>query len=165
MNPRTSHEQQHPPQWLNQTSENAENAEAEPPEPLPALAGRDQLMLSTGARSTTTRITLPSTPALATITRQAETSIQSDAASSLHKLPTAERVTMPVVIDAGLMMPLQRAVCGGHVAAAQVLRIEPIPRSNNVKVLLALTRSTVDGIMVAIMHSLPSAMFGRISSA
>jgi hypothetical protein len=72
---------------------------------------------------------------------------------------------MPVVIDAGLVMPLRRAVRGGHDASAQVLRVEPIPRSNNVKVLLALTRSTVDGIMVAIIRSLPSAMFGRISSA
>ena len=161
MNPRTSYEQQHPPQWLNQTSENAENAEAEPPEPLPALADRDQLMLSAGDCRSMLRTSLPSTPALATITRQAEKGLLPDAAASL----SAEQVTMPIVIDAGLVMPLQRAVCGGHGAAAQVLRIEPIPRSHNVKVLLALTRSTVDGIMVAIMRSLPSAMFGRISNA
>jgi hypothetical protein len=105
------------------------------------------------------------TSALATNIRQAGTGVQSDATSSFDSLPTAEHVTIPIVIDAGLVMPLRRAMRGGHGASAQVLRVDPIPRSNDVKVLLALTRSAVDSIMVAIIRSLPSAMFGRISSA
>jgi hypothetical protein len=70
---------------------------------------------------------------------------------------------MPVMIDPSFVILLRGAVRGGYGATAQVLCIEPVPRSNDVKVVLALTRSAVDDIMLAIMRSLPRAMFGRIS--
>ena len=70
---------------------------------------------------------------------------------------------MPIKVDAGLVTPLQQTVndaCGGVV---RFLRVQPVIRSNSVKVWFAMTRPAIELVMTAVMRTLPAAEFGCIT--
>ena len=75
----------------------------------------------------------------------------------------AQRFMLPITIDAGMVTPLRHAVMGACGEMLRFLRIQPIGRSNKVKVWLCLTGLAVDLAMGSIMRTVPAAEFGRIA--
>ena len=70
---------------------------------------------------------------------------------------------MPIKVDAGLVTPLQQAVNGACGGVVRFLSVQPVVRSNSVKVWLAMTRPAIERVMTAVMRTLPAAEFGRIT--
>lgn len=81
-----------------------------------------------------------------------------------HRL-AAQRFMLLITIDSGMVTPLRHAVMGACGEMLRFLRIQPIARSNKVKVWLCLTGLAMDLAMSAILRTLPAAEFGRIASA
>jgi hypothetical protein len=78
--------------------------------------------------------------------------------------PTAQRLMLPITIDAGMVTPLRRAVMGACGDTLRFLRIQSVAGSNKVKVWLCLTGSGIDLTMVAVACTLPAAEFGRLAA-
>ncbi len=72
---------------------------------------------------------------------------------------------MHITIDASCVTQLRHLVmdtCGDLLA---FMRIQPFAHATKMKVWLCLSKSVADLIMDAVMRSLPSAEFGRITPA
>jgi GNAT superfamily N-acetyltransferase len=74
-----------------------------------------------------------------------------------------QRFMLPITIEAGMVTPLRHAVMGACGEMLRFLRIQPIGRSNKVKVWLCLTGLAVDLAMGSIMRTVAAAEFGRIA--
>ncbi|MGZ3237236.1 MAG: hypothetical protein ACXU8A_07665 [Burkholderiaceae bacterium] len=85
-------------------------------------------------------------------------------AASLHK--SAEPgLMMHIMIDASCVTQLRHLVMGTCGELVEFMRIQPIAHAQKMKVWLCLSKSAVALIMAAVMRSLPSAEFGRITHA
>jgi GNAT superfamily N-acetyltransferase len=100
---------------------------------------------------------------------QSQHRIEKDASQSAAAVPlpryrsAVQRFMLPITIDAAMVTPLRRAVMGACGEMLRFLRIQPIARSNKVKVWLCLTGLAVDLAMGSIMRTVPAAEFGRIA--
>jgi hypothetical protein len=70
---------------------------------------------------------------------------------------------MPIKVDAGLVTSLQQAVNGACGGVVRFLSVQPVIRSNSMKVWLAITRPAIERVMTTVMRTLPAAEFGRIT--
>ena len=61
---------------------------------------------------------------------------------------------MPIKVDAGLVTPLQQAVNGACGGGVKFLSVQPVVRSNSVKVWLAMTRPAIERVMTTVMRTL-----------
>jgi len=92
--------------------------------------------------------------------------------SPLRKLPGKhpqargkDVVMMSVVIAKDHFQQLQQIISSIGGSDVTVLRSEPIPRSDALRVWLNSGRRSMDGLMSAIMRGLPRGEFGRIIPA
>jgi hypothetical protein len=74
----------------------------------------------------------------------------------------AQGFMLPIIIDAGMVTSLRRAVIRACGEALTFLRVQPIAHSNKAKVWLCLALSAVDLATDAIMRTVPAAEFGRV---
>ena len=72
---------------------------------------------------------------------------------------------MSITIDANLVSQLKQLVMRACGDLASFIRMQPIARTNKMKVSLSLCTPAVDMIMHTVMCTLPSAEFGRITTA
>jgi hypothetical protein len=70
---------------------------------------------------------------------------------------------LPITIDASMVTPLRHAVIAACGEMLSFLRIQPVARSDKVKVWLCLPKSAMHVAMAAVMRALPAAEFGRIT--
>jgi len=80
-------------------------------------------------------------------------------------LSIAERVIIHITIDADCVTQLRRLVTGTCGDLLAFMRIQPFAHATKMKVSLCLSKPVVDLMMSAVMRSLPSAEFGRITPA
>ena len=74
----------------------------------------------------------------------------------------ASRVILQVTILPALLNGLQQAVAKSCCKVVDVLGIEPVPRTQSIRVRLAIAGSSVNAAMEAIIRALPSGEIGRI---
>jgi hypothetical protein len=77
--------------------------------------------------------------------------------------PAASGLTMYITIGAESVTTLRRIVIGMFGEMVAFMRIQSIDHARKMKVCLCLTAPIADRVMAAIMHTLPSAEFGRIT--
>jgi hypothetical protein len=72
---------------------------------------------------------------------------------------------MVITIDSNLVTQLRHVVMGTCGKLVAFIRIQPLAHATKMKVWLCMNKAAIDLIMDAVMHSLPSAEFGRITPA
>lgn len=72
---------------------------------------------------------------------------------------------MDITIDASFVTQLRHLVIGTCGDLVEFMRIQPLAHATKMKVWLCLSKPAIDLIMNAVMRSLPSAEFGRITHA
>ena len=87
----------------------------------------------------------------------------------LHALahPTqvpASKVVLQVTILPALLNSLQQAVAMSCGKVVEILGIEPVPRSQRIRVRLGLDGVSVNAAMEAIIRALPSGEIGRVAA-
>ncbi|HEY8100343.1 MAG TPA: hypothetical protein VIF82_06285 [Burkholderiaceae bacterium] len=88
------------------------------------------------------------------------------AAITAHHSKAAEPgLMMHITIDANCVTQLRHLVMSTCGELVEFMRIQPIAHAKKMKVWLSLSKAAVALIMEAVMRSLPSAEFGRITHA
>lgn len=88
------------------------------------------------------------------------------AAIAANRSKTAEAgLMMHITVDASCVTQLRHLVMGTCGDLVEFMRIQPIAHAKKMKVWLCLSKAAVALIMDAVMRSLPSAEFGRITQA
>ena len=112
------------------------------------------------------RLAGKSTPSCEPIADCSETKTSANAAAVVplpQQQAAIQGFVMPIKVDAGLVTPLQHAVNGACGGVVRFLRVQPVVRTNSVKVWLAMTRPAIELVMTAVMRTLPAAEFGCIT--
>jgi hypothetical protein len=121
---------------------------------------------NSGAMSNTVSLKSPaSDSSLRSSARIKKTLRQVAAVAAPSLLSAAQRVMIHITIDASCVTHLRHLVivtCGDLL---EFMRIQPFAHATKMKVCLCLSKPAVDLIMDAVMRSLPSAEFGRITPA
>lgn len=81
---------------------------------------------------------------------------------SSRALLGSARSMLPILIDAGMVTPLPRAVISACDEMVEVPAHLAMARSNDVTIWRCLTGSAMDLAMDAVVRALPAAEFGRI---
>ena len=79
------------------------------------------------------------------------------------QVPTA-KVVLQVTILPALLNSLQQAVARSCGKVVDILGIEPVPRTQSIRVRLAIAGGSVNAAMEAIIRALPSGEIGRIAA-
>jgi hypothetical protein len=76
----------------------------------------------------------------------------------------AVKVVMQVTILPALLNSLQQAVARSCGKVVEILGVEPVPRTQSIRVRLAIAGISVNAAMEAIIRSLPGGEIGRIAA-
>ena len=76
----------------------------------------------------------------------------------------ASKVVLQVTILPALLNSLQQAVARSCGKVVDILGIEPVPRTQSIRVRLAIAGVSVNAAMEAIIRALPSGEIGRIAA-
>jgi hypothetical protein len=106
-----------------------------------------------------------SDPAFGSPERTEITHSHGAAAAVPHSLPEVQNFMMHVTIDANFVTQLRHLVMGSCGKLVAFMRIQPMAHATKMKVWLCLSKPAVDLVMAAVIRSLPSAEFGRITPA
>lgn len=87
------------------------------------------------------------------------------AVAAPHSLSAEQGFMMHITIDASCVTQLRRLAMGTCGDLVAFMRIQPIAHATKMKVWLRLSELGIGLIMDAVMRSLPSAEFGRITPA
>lgn len=79
--------------------------------------------------------------------------------------PATHHLFMSITIDANLVSQLKTLVIRACGDLASFIRMQPVARTNKIKMSFSLSTPAVDMIMHTVMCSLPSAEFGCITTA
>ena len=79
------------------------------------------------------------------------------------QVPTA-KVVLQVTILPALLNSLQQAVARSCGKVVEILGIEPVPRTQSIRVRFAIAGVSVNAAMEAIIRALPSGEIGRIAA-
>lgn len=75
---------------------------------------------------------------------------------------TSSKVVLQVTILPALLNSLQQAIAKRCGKVVEILGIEPVPRTQSIRVRLAISGASVNAAMEAIIRALPSGEIGRI---
>lgn len=85
--------------------------------------------------------------------------------ASVHPMQVAApKVVLQVTILPALLNSLQQAVARSCGKVVEILGIEPVPRTQSIRVRLAVAGISVNAAMEAIIRALPSGEIGRIAA-
>ncbi|MFA6922581.1 MAG: hypothetical protein WC216_12125 [Gallionella sp.] len=76
----------------------------------------------------------------------------------------ASKVVLQVTILPALLNCLQQAVAKRCGKVVEILGIEPVPRTQSIRVRLAVAGGSINAAMEAIIRALPSGEIGRIAA-
>jgi hypothetical protein len=76
----------------------------------------------------------------------------------------AAKVVLQVTILPALLNCLQQAVAKSCGKVVDILGVEPVPRTQSIRVRLAVAGVSVNAVMEAIIRALPSGEIGRIAT-
>jgi hypothetical protein len=80
------------------------------------------------------------------------------------KVAAVQKVMMSITVDAGVVASLRRVVMSACGEWVEIMRVQPVIRSNDMKVSIGMHSSAVSHAMNAIMRILPRAEFGHITA-
>ncbi|MDD4960565.1 MAG: hypothetical protein PHS51_14540 [Gallionella sp.] len=104
-------------------------------------------------------------PVLLRSYRPLTTSVPAPQPVLTHPTPVAAtQVVLQVTILPALLHCLQQAVAKSCGKVVETLSIEPVPRTQSIRVRLAVAGSSVNAAMEAIIRALPSGEIGRIAT-
>jgi hypothetical protein len=106
-----------------------------------------------------------SDPSLCDPDRTGKKSPHLTAVAAPRSLPTEQGLMMAITIDSRFVTQLRQLVMGTCGELVTFIRTQPLGHTTKVKVWLCVSNAAVDLIMDAVMRSLPSAEFGRITRA
>jgi hypothetical protein len=106
-----------------------------------------------------------SDPSLRSQVRAEKTIHNITATAAMDSLSTEQRFLMRITIDASSVTQLRHLAIGTCGDLLVSMRVQPLERAAKMKVCLCLSMPAVDIIMDAVMRTMPSAEFGRVTSA
>lgn len=96
-------------------------------------------------------------------TRDSNTTTHAVAAPVRRPGAAVQRVMLSITVDAGVVASLRRVVMSACGEFVEIMRVQPVVRSNDMRVSIGLHSSAVSHAMDAVMRILPRAEFGRIT--
>jgi hypothetical protein len=97
-------------------------------------------------------------------TRGSDTGVHVASAPVPRPRAAVQKVMMSITVDAGVVASLRRVVMSACGEWVEIMRVQPVIRSNDMKVSIGMHSSAVSHAMNAIMRILPRAEFGHITA-